>query len=202
VDAAGVLTAPASITVEMLMEGTFSSDHAAQDFQDALGQLAIRNSFKGVDVVAGVKFDGGPAVEVTQFGTAFGGGSIDALSVLSTDTRLLLSAILDLGAGDGAFLDLLADLAVRPNPGTFGTETVDFGHTATLRVILPTGLTGFESESGVFLTQVVATPVATPEPTTLTLMLLGLGGVGVRFARRPRPHSRSQSGSPRFFSQG
>jgi hypothetical protein len=84
--------------------------------------------------------------------------------------------------GIDPYFDLLVLLTVSANTylpisgvGPSGIVTADFGHTATLALILPTGFT-FLSDSGVFLGP---SGSSGPLPATLPLMLGGLAGISL-----------------------
>ncbi|MGA9866254.1 MAG: PEP-CTERM sorting domain-containing protein [Acetobacteraceae bacterium] len=80
--------------------------------------------------------------------------------------------------------DRARDVLIEAEGGvsTIGSGVADFGHTASLGLTLPDGLT-YTSDSGVFLSE---RPSAVPEPTTFGLLAAAIGLLGAATRSRGR----------------
>lgn len=101
-----------------------------------------------------------------------------------TDKTIARTLVLDYDVARSApTFDLTSNLAARIDVAQLGlgnpvgSASMDLGHTAYLKVVLPAGVT-MASSSGVFLTQPI------PEPETWAMLLAGLGVLGVASRRR------------------
>jgi hypothetical protein len=154
------LLAPTTVTLQMRVHGTLS------DIARASARLQVGDSLTCTDVVcglvAGIVDDDYDFWEPPD-------------SFLEVDQVLSVSR--QVGPGNATFA-FYADLIISAN-GPTGVS--DFGNTATMNLILPSGLS-FTSGSGVFLTA----PSSVPEPGALGLVLMGLGALLVGRRRHVR----------------
>jgi hypothetical protein len=171
----GLGNTPVPITLLMTVHGSSSGVVDG----NSIGEAELRTGLQAAAADINANPLNANLVSITN--TGFGGGTVTVISQDRTNIAFTLADTLTVSSFDPD-LDFTASLAAEPATNGVTEVTSDFGHTATLAIVLPSGVT-FTSDSGALLSQA---PSAIPEPMSASLLTVAFAGIAAVRHRRKR----------------